>query len=647
MRAFRTTLAAAWFAGLAPAMTLAAEKTASEMLRLQPVLKGVEYDVPVDAAAIAACKVETLPNGKGGIMGWALRDGQGKLLRRFVNLRASSLLDQWSYYQDGFEVYREVDLNDDKSLDEARWMNSAGTRVAKVSKGKITGWSRISAEEASKVFVQALVQGDADIIETVMATAADLDALGVPKVEVDQVAQAEKNRVAAIKALRPGLTGWDTDTVWLGLNAAMPHLIPADAGLKEDLILNENAMIFVGPSTGNSGANKTAFLQVGEMVKIGDAWKFVDLPRVVDPKGGVVAAFDGGIRSAVFRNDGGSAAGSENPQVAEAIAALAAYDKAYENLLGGDDKAKARFHVNRVAPLNKIVKAAEAAGDPKAELDNQKLIVDSLAAAYTSGVYPDAAKLLDGLANKGGKIGSYAAFKAIEAEFVLQNADQGNFLAVQDAWLGKLKAFIEKYPESDEAPQALLFLASTNEMNGREAEAKKYYAQLAEQSPSTEWGKKATGALKRLDLVGKPLILKGVDVKGQNIDASAYRGKTLLVTFWATGAAPAKRDLPDLVKLSAKYRSKGFEIVSINLDNEKADLDAFLKSTPLPWPSIFEPGGMESRLAADFGIISLPTMLLVEPDGKVSNRNLRTASEVEILLDKAFAKSEGVALKPK
>ena len=647
MRAFRTTLAAAWFAGLAPSMAWAADITVEQMLKFQPSIKGVDYEVPADPAAVAACKVEVLPNGKGGTLGWALRDGQGKLLRRFVNLRGNISLDQWSYFQDGFEVYREVDLNDDKSLDEARWLNSGGTRVAKVAKGKITGWTRISAEEASKVFVQSLVLGDSELLETVMATTGELDALGIPKTEVDQVAAAEKNRIAAVKALRAGLAGWDAETVWLGLNAAMPHLIPADAGLKEDLILNENAVIFAGPANGNSGANKTAFLQVGEMVKVGDSWKFVDLPRVVDPKNGMVAAFDGGIRSAVFRNDGGPAAGSENPQVAEAMAALAAYDKTNEALLAGDEKGKARFHVGRVAPLNKIVKAAEAAGDAKVELDNKKLIVDSLAAAYTSGVYPAATKLLDNLTAEGGKIGSYAAFKMIEAEFALQNADQGNFLAVQDAWLGKLKTFVEKYSDSDEAPQALLFLASTNEMNGREAEAKKYYAQLAEQSPSTEWGKKASGALKRLDLVGKPLVLKGADLKGQAIDVGAYRGKTVLVTFWATWAAPAKRDLPDLAKLSAKYKSKGFEVIAVNLDNEKADLDAFLKSTPLPWPVIFEPGGMESRPATDFGIISLPTMFLVEADGKVSNRNLRTASEVEILLDKTIGKAEGVALKPK
>lgn len=653
MRAWRTTLAAAWLGGFAPAMTVAADITAEAMLKFSPAIKGVEYETPADAAAVAACKVETLADGKGGTLGWALRDGQGKLLRRFVTLRGSAKLDQWSYYQDGFEVYREVDLTDDNRLDEARWMNAAGTRVAKVvpgttadRKAKVASWARLSAEEASKVFVQALVQGDSELLETVMVAPGELEALGVPKSEVDRVAAAEKNRVAAIKALRAGLVGWDAETTWLGLNAAMPHLIPGDAGLKDDLILLENATIFAGAPNGG-GAGKAAFLQVGETVKVGDTWKFVDLPRVVDPKSGVVAAFDGGIRTAVFRADGGPAAGAENPQVAEAMAALAAYDKANEAQIVGAPKEVAQFHVGRVAPLNRIVKAAEGAGDAKVLLDHQKLIVDSLAAAYSTGTYSTAAKYLEDLATKGGKVGSYAAYKMIEAEFTLQNANQGNFLAIQDAWLGKLKGFVEKYPQSDEAPQALLLLASTNEMNGREADARKYYAQLAEQAPATEWGKKAAGALRRLDLDGKPLDLKGADTRGRTVDSAAYRGKTLLVTFWATWATPAKRDLPDLAKLHEKYRARGFEVVAVNLDNDRADLDAFLKATPLPWPEVFEPGGMESRLAAEFGIISLPTMFLVDPDGKVSNRNLRTAAEVEILLDKAYGKAEGVALKPK
>ncbi len=633
MRAFRTTWAAAWFLALAASMATA-EVTVNQLMKFRPSLKGVEYELPTEPAGIAACKAETIPGG------FQLRDGQGKILCRLVDRNGDKILDQWSYYQDGFETYREIDNNGDKSLDEVRWMNGGGTRTAKVSGGKVVAWTRISAEEASKVFVQALVSGDSELLETVMASPAELEALGVPKGEVDQVAVAEKQRVAQVKALRAGLVGWGANTTWLRLDGAMPHLIPADAGLKEDIVLYENAVIFAG-AVNQPDPGKVAFLQVGEMVKVGDTWKFVDLPRVVDPKGngGVIAAVEGGIRSWVFRADAGNAAGGENPLVAEAMQALVAFDNNKENqaLQAGGPKELARFHVARVTPLRQVVKAAEAANDAKIALDYQKLIVNSLAAAYATGQYPAGAKVLEDFEVQGGKVGTYAAFKLIESEFALQNAVRGDFIALQKDWLAKLKAFVEKYPSCDEAPQALLLLASTNDMNGDEPEAKKSYATLVKDYPTTEWGKKAAGALRRLDLVGKPISLKGPDLRGAAVDAAQYRGKTLLVTFWATWAGPAKRDMPELAKLYAKYKAKGFEVVAVNLDNDKADLDAYLQTASLPWPELFEAGGMESRLAVEFGIISLPTMILVDPDGKVVNRSLRTAAELEILLDKTLA----------
>ena len=645
MRTLRTTLAAASFLALSTLAT-GAEVTVKQLMDFHPSFRGVEYELPTDPAAIAACKAESITGG------FQLRDGQGKILCRLVDRNADGKLDQWSYYQDGFEIYRETDNNNDRSIDEVRWMNGGGTRAAKVVGGKVikvTAWSRLSAEEASKVFVTALVLGDSDLLESVMATPAELETLGIPKGEVDQVAVAEKQRVAQIKALRAGLTGWDANTTWLGLNGAMPHLIPAESGLKEDIILCESATIFAASPANQANPGKVAFLQVGEMIRLGEVWKFVDLPRVVDPaKNGVIATAEGGIRSWVFRTDATAPAGGENPAVAQAMQELIAYDNSKESQAlqaSAVPKDSARFHVGRVAPLGKIVKAAEAAGDARIELDHQKLIVDSVSAAYATGQYADGSKLLGGLAAKGGKISTYAAFKQIEADFVLQNtANPGDGLTVQEKWLANLAAFVEKNPSCDEAPQALLLLASTNELNGKEAEGKKSYAVLAKDYPATEWGKKAAGALRRLDLVGKPIALKATDLRGQSIDAAQYRGKTLLVTFWATMAGPARRDLPELVKLYAKYKAKGFEVISVNLDNDRADLDAFLQATPLPWPQIFEPGGLDSRPAVEFGVISLPTMILVDPDGKVSNRTLRTAGELEAILDKTLTGK--VALAP-
>jgi len=651
MRSLKTSVAAACLIAAAPAIASAQGQSASpvaKMLQFQPILKGVDYDIPADQAAVDACKTETVYNAQKKPVGVALRDGQGKLLRRFVDADGNGKMDQWGYYQDGFEVYRENDLNNDLSPDEVRWMNTAGTRTATAVRGKITGWKRISAEEASKVFVQGLVSGDMTLIETVLATPEELSALGVPKGEVDQVAAAAAQRAKQVSALQKELKefGWNSKIVWNRLDGLMPHLIPVDAaaGITQDLILYENAVIFPGLANGQAQTGEVAFLQAPEMIKIGESWKFVELPRAVNPKNPVMGA-EGGIRSWVYRQAPGGAASPKPAEVEAALKALADYDNANsKSQQQGDKKALAQFHVGRIPLLRAVVKAEK---NPDEQLAYERQTVDSLAAAYQTGVYPNGQALLDSQIKGEGKVASYAAFRKISAEFALKNDEAGpNLMANQKAWMGDLKGFLEKYPRSEEAPDALIQLASASEFNADEDDARKYYEQLVRAFPATEPGKKATGALKRLDLVGKDIDLRGPGLQGQEIDTAKFKGKTLLITFWASWAEPVRRDLPELVKLYQKNRGKDFVIVGVNLDNERSEVDAFLKETPLPWPQIFDPGGIEkSRFATDYGIIALPTMILVDSSGKVINRNIRTAAELERQLDKALGnKQAGVAL---
>ncbi len=650
MRSPWRTLASASLLIMAPAVA-EAQNTPRKLLEIAPALKkGVDFDTPADPAAINACKVETVFSAPKKAIGYALRDGQGRLLRKFVDSDGNGFMDQWSFYQDGFEVYRETDRTNDKSPDECRWLNSGGTRLGVLKDGKVTAWKRISAEEASKVLVQALVAGDLALLETVLATPDELAKLGVPKGEIDQVTAAAAQRFEQANTLIKGLaaSGWNRDFVWNRLDGNMPHMIPADAdtGLAQDVMLYENAVVFAGPVSGEVDARKVAFLQVPEMIKLGDVWKFVELPRAIAPDKPVVASIDGGIRSWIFRSQlGAGPAGPQSAELDAALKELANFDQTNGNVLaGGDKKAIAQFHVDRVRLLNGVVKAAKSAEE---QATYKKQVVDSLVAAVQTGLYATGTKVIDQLVaeDKTGKLAPYAAFRKIGADFALSNDEQpANMMANQKKWMGDLKGFLDKYPKSDESPDALLQLASGYEFNAEEDEARTYYTQLARDFAATESGKKATGALLRLDLVGKPLVLKGTGLKNEEIDSTAYLGKVLLVTFWATFET-VKRDLPELNKVYQKYHPGGFEVIGVSLDNERRDLDAFLKETPLPWPQIFEPGGMDSRLAVEYGIISLPTMILVDDKGKVLNRNIRTAADLDRQLEKLLAaKQAGVAL---
>jgi hypothetical protein len=415
--------------------------------------------------------------------------------------------------------------------------------------------------------------------------------------------------------------------------------------LAQDVVLYENAVIFASTASGEVDTRKVAFLQVPEMIRLGDVWKFVELPRAIAPDKAVVAT-EGGIRSWIFRGQiGAGPGGAQSPELDAALKELANFDQTSGNVLaGGDKKAIAQFHIDRVRLLGAAVKAAKS---PEEVSTYKKQIIESLVAAGQTGLYEAGAKVIDQLVaeDKSGKLAPYAAFRKMVADFALANDEQpASMMANMKKWMGDLKGFLDRYPKSEEAPDALLQLASGFEFNADEDEARTYYSQLAREFPATEPGKKAAGALLRLDLVGKPLVLKGTGLKNEEINSTAYLGKVLLVAFWGSFET-VKRDLPELNKVYQKYHSNGFEVIGVNLDNERRDLDAFLKETPLPWPQIFEPGGMDSRLAVEYGIISLPTMILVDAQGKVLNRNIRTAAELDRQLEKALAaKQSGVAL---
>ena len=630
-----------------PSLAQQAAPSVAALFDVKPVLKGIEYETP-EKAALAACKSETVFDSKKNPIGVAVRDGQGKLLRKFIALEGSKKTNCWSYYQDGFEVYRESDLNQDRSPDEGRWLNAAGTRIAVIAKGKVASWKRISAEEAAKVLVQGIVQADISLIDSVLATPEELTGLGIPKSASDKIAAAAASRIDLIRELQKTVAakGWNKNTIWNRLDGQMPHLIPGDAigdGGK-DLLLYENSAIFVVPGNGQVPTADQAFLQVPEMIKIGDTWKFVELPKAVAPDKPVISG-EGSIRVAIYRQQTGPAGGSDSPETDLAIKALADYDTANSKIQAeGGKKEIAQFHVGRIPLLRAVVKVLKS---PEDQLIYNKQIVDSLAAAYQTGVYPNGLTLLESLEKEGGPLASYAAFRKLSAEFTAKNDEAGSdVMKNQKAWMADLKAFLESYGKSEEAPDALLQLGSASEFNAEEDDARVFYQKLADDFPQTEPGKKGAGALRRLDLVGKSFVLKGAGLKNEGVDTTQYKGKTILVAFWAGWAEPVRVDLPALKKVYEKHHAKDFEIIGVNLDNDRADLDAFLKENPLPWPQIFEPGGTDrNRLAVEYGIIALPTMILIDSEGKVVNRNIRTAADLDRQLEKlAKSKADPVAL---
>lgn len=606
----------------------------------------VEYDTPADQAAIDACTNEVVTKNsvvdgkpKAVAIGVQVRDGQGRLLRRILDTIPPEGSDQWSYFQDGFEVYREIDYNGDQKIDEVRWLNQGGTRIGVVQGGKVTSWRRLSAEEASKVLVESIVKGDLDLMNTVVATAEELGDLGMPKGLVDQALAGLATRKPDVEALIKKLAGWNRETVWYRFDGVQPHAIPADAvdGLKEDVELYENPVVFAQPAKGDANLEQMAYLQAPEMIRIGETWKFVGLPRAYDPANPeAITAFDG-VRSWVYREAGTLVGEGSNPALEKALTALAELDQKNAGAADlADPKIAVNYHRQRVTLLRDVV----AVAPETTRLDYEKEMVNSLAAAYQTGEFPEGLTAIDQFIAAKGPLASYAAFRKIPAEYSLRASKADSVGEAQKAWVADLNGFLDAYPNADEVPEALFQLGNIQELNGDETAARASYERIAKDYPTSEPAPKAVGALKRFDLVGKTLEIKGPGLEGSEVDLAGLRGKMVLVVFGASAGDHFARELPDLVNLYGRYKDKGFDIVGVALDSQKETWAEFVNRKQIPWPTIFETGGMESRLANDLGIISYyyPTMILVDREGKVVDRDIRTALEVEQAIEQPLAK---------
>ncbi len=151
-------------------------------------------------------------------------------------------------------------------------------------------------------------------------------------------------------------------------------------------------------------------------------------------------------------------------------------------------------------------------------------------------------------------------------------------------------------------------------------------------------------AEKRLGVIGKPLQLEGNLVDGSSFGWKQYKGKVVLVDFWATWCRPCLEELPNVMANYKKYHERGFEVVGVSLDDDAEKLKTFIKEAKIPWKNLFPKDqinrGWENPLAVKFGISSIPFTMLVNREGKVVALNISgeaLGEQLEKLLAKKTA----------
>ena len=258
-------------------------------------------------------------------------------------------------------------------------------------------------------------------------------------------------------------------------------------------------------------------------------------------------------------------------------------------------------------------------------------MADMISAAVQSGTYPDGAKrlqqLFDRLDKQSGDkdLAAYVKFRQLAADYGQQLMERdADYAELQEQWLKNLEQFVEEFPQSPDSAEAMLQLGMTEEFSGNEDEALQWYAEIVETFPESAQAKKAMGARTRLNSVGRQISLQGESLRDGKIDLQQYRGNVVLIQYWATWSK-CQADMAIIKDLLEKYGKAGFKVIGVNVDSQAEEVKQFLSENAVPWPQIFEEGGLDSRPANELGILTVPTTILVDEQGKVIDRNVRVA----------------------
>lgn len=206
--------------------------------------------------------------------------------------------------------------------------------------------------------------------------------------------------------------------------------------------------------------------------------------------------------------------------------------------------------------------------------------------------------------------------------------------AEREALLARARAFQTAHPEDRRLAQMLTELAT--QFDSQPKTKQRLLLDALPLSRDEDLTARIHDDLRRLDLLGQPVALAGPAPDGREINIEGFRGRVLLVCFFAVWSQPSLEAVEAVQKAVATFPKDRVQALGVSLDVKPEKLADFVNARSLEWPLICDGKGWESPAIRALGINALPTVWLVDRDGKLRSLNARegTVEQVRAALGK-------------
>ncbi|HVA98826.1 MAG TPA: TlpA disulfide reductase family protein [Bacteroidia bacterium] len=195
-----------------------------------------------------------------------------------------------------------------------------------------------------------------------------------------------------------------------------------------------------------------------------------------------------------------------------------------------------------------------------------------------------------------------------------------------DSILGQQNKYLTNFIDAHST--SLASLAAIQQLNSDEFFP--YYQKLDKalttkypDSPYIKYFHSQIDDMMRLSIGSEAPDIKLNDPLGDPVSLSSFRGKVVLIDFWASWCGPCKEELPNVVAAYKKYKDKGFTVFSVSLDKDKKDWTDAIQKFNLTWTQVSDLGYWNSSVVKLYHLTSIPQTYLIDKDGKIIAKGLR------------------------